>query len=92
MVRSPFASQGGKKFMPTLQSQCAESQETRILPLLSPHTRAKHDLSKRIDTIPPFYAEMNGEELDRRIAIAKSTLGERLVILGHHYQRDEIIK
>jgi quinolinate synthase len=78
--------------MATLQSQCAESQETRILPLLSPRTRAKHDLSKRIDTIPQFYAEMDGEELHHRIASAKNTLGERLVILGHHYQRDEIIQ
>jgi quinolinate synthase len=76
----------------TIQTECAESQETRILPLLSPHTRAKHDLSKRSDTIPTFYAEMAGEELDRRIGAAREALGERLVILGHHYQRDEIIR
>jgi quinolinate synthase len=75
-----------------LQTECAESQETRVLPLLTPKTRAKHDLSKRVDNIPTFYAEMDGEELDRRIAAARATLGERLVILGHHYQRDEIIK
>ena len=30
--------------------------------------------------------------MDARIAAAKATLGERLVILGHHYQRDEVIK
>jgi quinolinate synthase len=30
--------------------------------------------------------------MDARIAAAKRTLGERLVILGHHYQRDEVIK
>jgi quinolinate synthase len=30
--------------------------------------------------------------MDRRIAAAKATLGRRLVILGHHYQRDEVIK
>lgn len=78
--------------MAVIQSECAESQETRILPLLSPKSRARHDLSKRIDTIPTFYAEMEGEELDRRIAAAREKLGERLVILGHHYQRDEIIK
>ncbi|GHO96193.1 quinolinate synthase A [Reticulibacter mediterranei] len=75
-----------------LITECAESQETRVLPLLTPKTRAKHDLSKRADNIPTFYAEMDGEELDRRIAAARATLGERLVILGHHYQRDEIIK
>ncbi len=76
----------------TIQTACAESQETRILPLLSPRTRAKHDLTKRSDNIPMFYAEMAGEELNRRIAAAREALGERLVILGHHYQRDEIIQ
>jgi quinolinate synthase len=30
--------------------------------------------------------------MDARIAAAKTTLGDRLVILGHHYQRDEVIK
>ncbi|GHO45517.1 quinolinate synthase NadA [Ktedonospora formicarum] len=75
-----------------ITTACAESQETRILPLLKPQTRARHDISKRVDNIPTFYAEMDGEELDRRIAAARATLGERLVILGHHYQRDEIIK
>ena len=32
------------------------------------------------------------EETDLRIAAARRTLGADLVILGHHYQRDEIIK
>jgi quinolinate synthase len=75
-----------------LQTKCSESQETRILPLLSPQTRSQHDFSRRSDTIPLSYAQMEGEELDRRISTAKAALGERLVILGHHYQRDEIIK
>lgn len=30
--------------------------------------------------------------LDERIAVAKARLGEDVVILGHHYQRDEVIK
>ncbi|GCF08078.1 quinolinate synthase NadA [Dictyobacter arantiisoli] len=75
-----------------VKTECAVSQETHILPLLNPQTRAKRDVSKRIDGIPLFYAEMDGEELDRRITAARAALGERLVILGHHYQRDEIIK
>jgi quinolinate synthase len=75
-----------------IKVECAESQETRVLPLLNPETRARHDISKRIDGIPRFYAQMDGEELDRRISRARAALGERLVILGHHYQRDEIIK
>jgi len=75
-----------------IQSACAESKEERILPLLSPHKRSQYENETRSDTIPRFYAEMSGEALDQRIAAARATLGERLVILGHHYQRDEIIK
>jgi len=30
--------------------------------------------------------------MDRRIAAAKARLGKRLVILGHHYQRDDVVK
>jgi len=75
-----------------IQAACASSKEERVLPLLSPTSRARQSQTSRIDAIPLFYAEMDGEELDRRIMEARAQLGERLVILGHHYQRDEIIK
>lgn len=42
--------------------------------------------------IPRAYLAMQPEELDHRIAAARAALGERLTILGHHYQRDEVIK
>jgi quinolinate synthase len=42
--------------------------------------------------IPRVYLEMGPEELDHRIAAARARLGSKLVILGHHYQRDEVIK
>src|SRR5262245_45150161 len=42
--------------------------------------------------IPERYRAMSSEEISRRIAAAKAELGPRLVILGHHYQRDEIIR
>ena len=42
--------------------------------------------------IPRAYLQMQPEELDHRIAAARAALGERLTILGHHYQRDEVIK
>ncbi len=32
------------------------------------------------------------EELQARVAAARAALGERVVILGHHYQRDEVIR
>lgn len=38
------------------------------------------------------YATLTDEECDARIVAAKSTLGDRCVILGHHYQRNEVFK
>ena len=42
--------------------------------------------------IPTKYLKMSGAELDQKIGEAKNKLGKRLVILGHHYQRDAITK
>ncbi|MCA9821218.1 MAG: quinolinate synthase NadA, partial [Dehalococcoidia bacterium] len=42
--------------------------------------------------IPREYLAMEPEELDQRIRTARATLGDQLVILGHHYQRDEVIQ
>ena len=38
------------------------------------------------------YAQLSDEECEQRILAARETLGERLVILGHHYQREEVFK
>src|SRR5260370_25829792 len=42
--------------------------------------------------LPERYLRLSEDEMDERIASAKRALGERLVILGHHYQRDECLK
>jgi quinolinate synthase len=42
--------------------------------------------------LPERYRDATPEALDEMIATAKATLGERLFILGHHYQRDEVMK
>jgi quinolinate synthase len=42
--------------------------------------------------LPERYLRLSDDEMDARIGAAKRTLGDRLVILGHHYQRDEVIK
>ena len=44
------------------------------------------------NTLPEFYVALSEPELEERIAGAKAQLGSRLVILGHHYQRDEVVK
>lgn len=48
--------------------------------------------SPRQGAIPSEYREASAEELDARIVAAKETLGDRVVVLGHYYQRDEIVK
>ena len=42
--------------------------------------------------LPEKYLRLSDDEMDARIAEARKTLGDRVVILGHHYQRDEVIK
>jgi quinolinate synthase len=42
--------------------------------------------------IPSEYLNMNGTDLTRRIKIARETLSDRVAILGHHYQREEVIQ
>lgn len=42
--------------------------------------------------IPREYRQASKQELNLRIRAAKHALGERLVVLGHFYQRDEVIQ
>ncbi|MDP3062422.1 MAG: quinolinate synthase NadA [Chloroflexota bacterium] len=46
----------------------------------------------RWQRIPTQYLRLDGDELDARIGVARRKLGARVVILGHHYQREEIIR
>ena len=60
-----------------------------IIPLLTEFE--KEHLSER-QALPEKYLGLSDAEMDVRIADARRTLGSRLLILGHHYQRDEVIK
>ena len=59
-----------------------------LIPLLTEYE--KSHISER-QALPERYLGLSDEEMNRRIAAAKTALGRRLVILGHHYQRDEVI-
>jgi quinolinate synthase len=60
-----------------------------LIPVLTAYE--KEHLGER-QALPERYVGLSDDEMDARIAAAKKTLGPRLVILGHHYQRDEVIK
>jgi quinolinate synthase len=42
--------------------------------------------------LPLEITRLTQEETDARIATARGCLGEDLLVLGHHYQRDDVIK
>src|SRR3954463_2093603 len=60
-----------------------------LIPVLTAYE--KEHLSER-QQMPERYVGLSDAEMDARIAEARRKLGPRLVILGHHYQRDEVIK
>ncbi len=42
--------------------------------------------------IPREFAELGAKELVDRVASARRKLGSKLIVLGHHYQREDIIQ
>ena len=60
-----------------------------LLPVLTAYE--KEHLSER-QALPERYIGLTDADMDARIAAARAALGRRLIILGHHYQRDEVIK
>src|SRR5215212_1570286 len=60
-----------------------------IIPLLTDFE--KEHISER-QALPEKYLGLSDAEMEARIAAARQKLGHKLVILGHHYQRDEVIK
>ncbi|WDG16959.1 quinolinate synthase NadA [Microbacterium sp. Clip185] len=48
--------------------------------------------SPRQGMLPQAYRDASDDELDARIRRAKETLGDRVVVLGHFYQREEVVR
>jgi quinolinate synthase len=60
---------------------------------MSEAARRSDDTVFRLQNLlPDRYRAASPDELAERIAAAKSALGPRCVILGHHYQRDEVMR
>src|SRR3954452_5554583 len=60
-----------------------------LLPMITAYE--KEHISER-QPLPDAYLGLSDEEMDSRIAEARRKLGDRVIVLGHHYQRDEVIK
>ncbi|MGH7565081.1 MAG: quinolinate synthase NadA [Gemmatimonadota bacterium] len=69
-----------------------ECDEKGTLPYEGGHSHGTTGVLLAADAPLPFddYREMDADECARRILAAKSILGEDLVVLVHHYQRNDV--
>ena len=70
------------------QSAFCQSEPT----LKSKTLEAELKAGVRWQKISPAYLRIEPEELTQLIHKARAKLGDKLLILGHHYQRDEVIE
>jgi quinolinate synthase len=65
---------------------------TQLIGIEQPETLRAPEIEKGVGCDFDNYLLVPDNTLDERIAAAKAELGKDLVILGHHYQRDEVVK
>ena len=59
---------------------------------VAPLTEYEKERITERQALPDRYLGLSDADMDRRILAAKKALGARLLVLGHHYQRDEVIQ
>ena len=65
---------------------------TQLIGIKQPETLRAPEIEKGVGCDFDSYLLVPDNSLDDRIAAAKAQLGNDVVILGHHYQRDEVVK
>src|ERR1700756_2115803 len=65
---------------------------TQLIGIEQPETLRAPEIEKGVGCDFDSYLLVPDDSLDERIAAAKAKLGKDVVILGHHYQRDEVVK
>src|ERR1700746_934564 len=65
---------------------------TQLIGIEQPETLRAQEIEKGVGCDFDNYLLVPDDSLDERIAAAKAELGKDVVILGHHYQRDEVVK
>ena len=70
----------------------SNSGTTTLIGIEQPDTLRAPEIEKGVGCDFDNYLLVPDNTLDERIAAAKAKLGKDVVILGHHYQRDEVVK
>ncbi|HVO58563.1 MAG TPA: quinolinate synthase NadA [Dongiaceae bacterium] len=65
---------------------------TSLIGIEQPETLRAPEIEKGVGCDFDNYLLVPDNTLDERIAAARAKLGKDVVILGHHYQRDEVVK
>src|SRR5690348_16709377 len=68
------------------------SSHTALIGIEQPETLRAPEIEKGVGCDFDNYLLVPDHALDERIATAKAKLAKDVVILGHHYQRDEVVK
>src|SRR6184192_755462 len=70
----------------------SNSGTATLIGIEQPETLRAPEIEKGVGCDFDNYLLVPDNTLDERIAAAKAKLGRDVVILGHHYQRDEVVK
>ena len=73
-------------------TELEQSAFCQVEPLETKPLAEELNAGVRWQKLPASYVNMTPEELTTRIEANKAQLGSRAVILGHHYQREDIIQ
>src|SRR5215467_4958466 len=68
------------------------ASRTGLIGIEQPETLRAPEIEKGVGCDFDNYLLLPDTSFDERIATAKAKLGKDVVILGHHYQRDEVVK
>jgi quinolinate synthase len=68
------------------------SKSSPLIGAMQPDTLRAPEIEPGVGCDFDSYLLVPDNSLDSRIAAAKAQLGKDVVILGHHYQRDEVVK
>ncbi len=77
----------GPRPIAVLPGIACEADSTQTVPL-----REERSFAFWQQDIPREYGDLRPEEIIERIRVARERLGTRLIVLGHHYQREDIIQ
>src|SRR6267378_3654099 len=70
----------------------SNSGTATLIGIEQPETLRAPEIEKGVGCDFDNYLLVPDNTLDERIGAAKAKLGKDVVILGHHYQRDEVVK